>query len=85
MTLVEVKSYRLSFEVLMAPAGLGLNPRNHRADISAQANLKPSKKDKKMSQNCFFQIHYKEFFGDSEKNTHFVFEYLVRILRGLIF
>jgi hypothetical protein len=24
-----------------------------------------------MSQNCFFRIHYDEFCGDSEKNTHF--------------
>jgi hypothetical protein len=61
------------------------NPWNHRADISAQAYLKPSKKGKKMSPNCFFQTHYKEFCGDSEKNTHLFVGYLVRILRGVDF
>jgi hypothetical protein len=38
-----------------------------------------------MSQNCFFRTHYREFFGDSEKNTHLFFGYLVRILRGVDF
>ena len=61
------------------------NPWNHRADILAQAYLKPSKKGKKMSPNCFFQTHYKEFCGDSEKNTHLFFGYLSRKLRGVDF
>jgi hypothetical protein len=33
----------------------------------------PSKRAKKMSENCFFRIHYKEFCVDSEKNTFFRF------------
>jgi hypothetical protein len=61
------------------------NPWNHRADISAQAYLKPSEKDKKMSQNCFFRIHYKEFCGDFKNNTQFNFRYLVQVLRGIDF
>jgi hypothetical protein len=61
------------------------NPWNHRADISAQAYLKPSKKGKKMSQNCFFRMHYKKFCGDSETNTQFFFGYFVRILRRVDF
>ena len=34
----------------------------------------------KMSQNCFFRIHYKEFCVDSKKNTYICFGFWVRIL-----
>jgi hypothetical protein len=47
-----------------------LNPWNHRADISAQAYLKPSKMAKKCHRIVSSE-YYKKFCGDSKKILNF--------------
>jgi hypothetical protein len=48
-----------------------LNPWNHRADISAQAYLKPSKMSKINVTELFLPNTLWKICGDSEKNTRF--------------
>ena len=64
-----------------------LNPWNHRADISAQAYLNPSKKCKKTCHRIVFleYIIYVRILRWFWKKYLFFFGYLVRILRGVDF